>query len=198
MQHQSYNIAFLGKSGVGKSTLINTLFDLNLPVNAVEECTKNAVAVWVRNTHRILNSNHELIMAIDTPGISATLESNEHYMLFYQDVLSLADCMVWVVQGNTRADKADQEMLIRLKPFIKQKMKKIVCVNMVDKIGGNYKEDWDRKTRLPNERMRKLIIQRCHDLEKKFAEVDFFPDAIIPCASHNNYNLEGILSAINQ
>lgn len=195
-QYQDYKIAFLGKSGVGKSSLINMLFDLGLPVNAVEECTKNAVATWVRNHTGIQNSNCDSFMVIDTPGISAALENDEFYMPFYHHVLSLTDCMVWVVQGNTRSDRQDQEMLLRLKPLIGEKMKKILCVNMVDKIGSGYQEDWDKKTGLPNQKMENLIKQRCDDLIKKFSEVNFYPNEVIPCAASKKYNLERLLSAI--
>ncbi len=196
--YRDYKIVFLGKSGVGKSSLINSLFSLDLPVNAVEECTKNAIAVWIRNDAGVLASDYDLIMAIDTPGISATLENDGSYIPFYHHTLSLAECMIWVVQGNTRSDRQDQEMLLRLKPFIRQKVKKIVCVNMVDKISSGYKEDWDKKMDIPNEKMQYLIKQRCDDLARKFAEVDFYPDYIIPCSVFRKYNIKEISSAIKR
>lgn len=194
--YRDYKIAFLGKSGVGKSSLINFLFGLDLPVNAVEECTQNAMATWVKNDIGILPLEYDSIMVMDTPGISAALENDEYYMPFYHHVLSLANCMIWVVQGNTRSDSQDQKMLMRLMPFIGGKMKKIVCVNMVDKISRNYKEDWDKKIDAPTENLQCFIKQRCDDLERKFAEIDFQPDKIIPCAALRGYNLDGVLSAI--
>ena len=195
-QYKDYKIAFLGKSGVGKSSLINALFKLELPTNVVEECTKNVTATWIRNNDNKFNLDYDSIMIMDTPGISAALDNDEFYMPFYSHVLSLADCVVWVVQGNTRSDKADQEMIIRLKPFINEKMRKIICINMVDKIGKNYDQNWIEEINQPNKELQELIEQRCADLLRKFKEIDFEPHSHIICSALKNYNLNELLSAI--
>jgi len=195
-QFKDYKIAFLGKCGVGKSSLINKIFDLNLPSDSVEECTKNILATWIRNENDKFNFSYDSIMVMDTPGIAAALDNDEFYMPFYHHALSLADCVVWVVQGNTRADKADQEMLLRLKPFFREETKVILCVNMVDKIGTDYKENWDIKINKPNEEMKELIKQRCDDLIRKFHEIDFSFDEVTSCSALKNYNLETLFNLI--
>lgn len=195
-EYCDYKVAFLGKTGIGKSSLINKLFNLDLPVNAVEECTKNVVATWIRNEDGRFLAGQDSIMVMDTPGISAALENDKFYIPFYHHVLSLADCIVWVVQGNTRADRGDQEMLFRLKPYIRPKTRIVLCVNMVDKIGEGYYKNWDNELNAPNRVMQELISQRCDDLLRKFQEVHFLPDAVIACSSLKAYHLKELLEAI--
>lgn len=195
-QYTDFKIAFLGKTGIGKSSLINSLFGLNLPVNTVEECTKNVIGTWIRNENRELSLSCDSVMVMDTPGISAALENDEFYIPFYHHVLSLADCIVWVVQGNTRADRADQEMLLRLKPFIRAETRIVLCVNMVDKIGGEYRKNWDDALNEPNVALQELIDQRCEDVLRKFQEVDFMVDAVVACSAQKTYHLDELFGAL--
>ncbi len=193
-----FKIAFLGKTGIGKSSLINRLFDLNMSINAVEECTKNVVGTWVRNENGKLPFSCDSVMVMDTPGISAALENDEFYIPFYHHVLSLADCVVWVVQGNTRADRADQEMLLRLKPFIRPETRRVLCVNMVDKLGGEYHKNWDEVRNEPKAALQELISQRCGDLLRKFQEVEFAVDAVVTCSARKSYHLDELLDAMKK
>lgn len=198
LKYYDYKIAFFGKTGVGKSSLINKLFDLNLPANAVEECTKNVIGTWVRNENGKLPISCDSIMVMDTPGISAALENDEFYIPFYHHVLSLADCIVWVVQGNSRADRADQEMLIRLKPFIRPGTKIVLCINMVDKIGGEYRKNWDDVLNEPKAALQELINQRCKDVLRKFQEVEFTVDAVVACSAQKAYHMNEFLDTLQK
>lgn len=196
--YRDYKVAFLGKTGIGKSSLINKLFDLDLPVDAVEECTKNVVATWVRNEDNRFFPLRDSVMVMDTPGISAALANDEFYFPFYHHVLSLADCVVWVVQGNTRADRADQEMIVRLKPYVRPETKIVLCVNMVDKIGEEYRKNWDNELNVPKAAMQELIDQRCEDLLRKFQQVDFSPSAVVACSAQKGYHLNELLDELSK
>lgn len=195
-QYKDYKVAFFGKTGTGKSSLINMLFGLDLPVSTVEEGTKNAVATWVRNDNNQFECSYDSMMVIDTPGISAALENDTFYMPFYHHVLSLADCVVWVVQGNTRSDMDDQLMLLKLKEFFRKDTKKIVCVNMVDKIGAHYRENWDNETNQPSTEMVKLIKERSNDLLRKFSEIEFSVDTLEVCSVQKNYHIKELFKTI--
>lgn len=197
-KYRDYKIAFLGKTGIGKSSLINRLFGLNLPVDAVEECTRNAVATWVRNEDGRFRTPGDSVMVMDTPGISAALENDRFYLPFYHHVLMLADCVVWVVQGNTRADRADQEMLLCLKPYIRPETAVVLCVNMVDKIGEEYRRNWDEELNEPKAALQELISQRCGDLLRKFEEVGFVPDAVAACSAQKGYHMDELLEKIGK
>ena len=190
-------IAFMGKTGIGKSSLINTVFGLELPTNTVEECTKNVVGTWIRNEEQLFGLC-DSVMVMDTPGISAALDNDTYYMPFYHHAIEIADCIVWVAQGNTRSDRADQEMLLKLKPYIKSTTKLILCINMVDKIGENYKNDWSNESNAPNQKMQALIEERSLDFQSKMKEVGIVPNAIVKCSAFKNYNMAGLLNAIRE
>lgn len=189
----------MGKSGTGKTSTINNVFGLSWPINAVEECTKLLFAAWIKDDIFLKDvPGYDSVMVMDTPGISAALENDEHYMSFYEYALSIADCLVWVSQGNTRSDRADQEMLLRVKDIIKPELKLVVCVNHIDKIGAEYKKNWPTNVKAPNEVMNGLIAERCEDLRRKFSEIGYnlSSEDFVPCSGIRKYGYVNLLKKI--
>jgi len=166
-----HKIVFMGKTGAGKTSAINKIFGLYWKTDSDIECTRIIQAAWIRNDRKEFGNRYDSIMVIDTPGIAAALENDAYYMPFYHHALALANCIVWVSQGNTRADSADQIMLQKLKPYIRNGTKFLVCVNHVDKIGEKYSENWDADKNEPKEKMLYSIHIRCGELRSRFAEV---------------------------
>lgn len=196
---KTYNVVFMGKSGTGKTSTINNIFGLSWPTNAVEECTKLLFAAWIKDDIFLKDiPSYDSVMVIDTPGISAALENDKHYMSFYEYALSIADCLVWVSQGNTRSDRADQEMLLRVKDIIKPELKIVVCVNHIDKIGAEYKKNWPVNVEAPNEVMNGLIAERCEDLRRKFSEIGYnlSSEDFVPCSGIRKYGYVNLLKKI--
>lgn len=188
----------MGKCGAGKTTTINRLFGMDWITNPAVECTKVLQAAWIMNDAQKFGEDYQAVMVMDTPGIAAALENDEFYMPYYYHSLSMADCIVWVSQGNMRADRQDQEMLLRLKPYILRNTKIIVCINHIDKIGSDYKKNWNQRTNLPSELMMQYIQQRCADLKTKFDEIGFPLDLgqFIPCSMLKGYGVDELLKAI--
>lgn len=63
---KSYNICFLGRTGNGKTSLINALFGTTFSTNAYVSSTKEMYSVTVLDG---VNEEYEAYTAIDTPGI---------------------------------------------------------------------------------------------------------------------------------
>ena len=138
-------VIFMGKSGVGKTSLINKIFGLEWKTDPVVECTKTLHGAWIINDKKQFGETNEHILVVDTPGISASEENDIYYKQAYEIAAQDTNCIVWVVQGNTRADLQDQEMIEEfIMPLMKKKpkIKFVVCINRVDLIGANYEIDW--------------------------------------------------------
>jgi uncharacterized protein len=90
-------VAVLGQTGVGKTSLINALFGVDLPTGNVMPVTKAPEQIKVRDS-----TNNDLIFW-DMPGIGESSESDQRYISEYQRVLSEADVAIWAVHADSRS-----------------------------------------------------------------------------------------------
>ena len=109
----SYNVCFLGKTGYGKSSIINSLFGTNFSTDPLYSCTKDLFSVSKMGTYF---DGRECLTVYDTPGIGE-FPDDEPYQRYYEHVVSISDCIVLVVTF-AKTDAPEQELLIKLKPFI--------------------------------------------------------------------------------
>ena len=83
----SYNVCFLGRTGNGKSSLINALWGTKFSTDPLVSCTKEMYTVTVLEEN--LNGN-EGVTVIDTPGIGE-FSTDSKYERFYEHAVSVAD-----------------------------------------------------------------------------------------------------------
>lgn len=101
-------IGLMGKTGVGKSSLCNTLF--NSPpakVDAVMGCSRRV------ERYKVIHGSHTLHIA-DFPGIAETPELDTLYQQLYLSWSSKLDLIVWVLKADERAWKDDIRSYCRL------------------------------------------------------------------------------------
>lgn len=179
-----FNIVFIGRAGAGKSTTINSIFHLDRPTDEVVACTKYMEACWLPSDEYC--SNFDAIQVTDLPGIAESLEADEKYFQFYKIAVSLADCIVWCFQANTRGYRADQEMLIRLESYIRSDVKFIICLNHIDKVYPS--EEWNGG---PSAAQMVNIEQKIEYTKDRFSEV-FNPSKVqvVACASLHGYGID--------
>ena len=94
----SPTVVFLGKTGCGKSSTINTLCGTDLPVDGA-----------VINKEIIHDGIVKRLNIIDLPGIAENLEANIIYADYYNKYIKKADMIVCLSQANTRAYKQDED-----------------------------------------------------------------------------------------
>ncbi|HCR4097841.1 TPA: 50S ribosome-binding GTPase [Providencia rettgeri] len=99
----SPTIGQMGKAGVGKSSLINALFQSQLSfVSNVSGCTRQA------QRFSMTMNNHTLTF-IDLPGVGESLERDREYHQLYRNLSPELDLIIWVLKADDRAWSSDEQ-----------------------------------------------------------------------------------------
>lgn len=137
-------VAFMGQTGRGKSTLINSLFGTDYRTDSVVECTTFINSATFIN--RSIPIQYDAYTIMDSPGIGASQNNDILYEPYYQHILETADCVVWL-SNMQRTDRLDQLFMLNHKKLFRSNMKFIICINQVDIISPQYFDDnkmiWD-------------------------------------------------------
>lgn len=94
-------IGVMGKSGAGKSSLCNALFQQ--PV-----CLTSDLTACTREPQRLVLTVGERSMTlVDLPGIGETPEHDTEYLALYRNLLAELDLIIWVMRADERARALD-------------------------------------------------------------------------------------------
>ncbi len=123
-------IGVFGKTGVGKSSLCNTLFGSDVcPVSDVKACTREPKDVLVKM------QGDKGISLIDVPGVGEDKERDIEYSALYQSLLPELDVILWVLKADDRAFSVDIDFYNNVvKPHIEQGKPFLIVLNQEDKI----------------------------------------------------------------
>src|SRR6266566_3978628 len=81
-------VSIMGQTGVGKSSLLNALFNTKLKTDPVRPCTKEIERIVTRGP-----SNHELWF-YDLPGIGEAGKADTQYLNSYREKLIESDVVL--------------------------------------------------------------------------------------------------------
>lgn len=193
---KTYNVCFLGRTGNGKSSLINGLWGTKFSTDPIVSCTKELYTVTVMEPTEM---GHEGVTIYDTPGIGE-FSSDSKYEKYYRHSVGQADCIV-LVSTFDRTDAPVQRLLIRMKEFLDKtkNVRFVVALNHIDsKIitnsDGIY-EPWDDILNEPSEQCKKNIAERMMILHNKLDD-KFLPFKVVPVCAIRNYGIHELKSVI--
>lgn len=175
-------IGVMGKTGAGKSSLINAIFKGNVcPVSDVEACTRETKEIKIEFGHRSLR-------LIDIPGVGENANRDNEYEALYKRLLSKMDLILWVIKGDDRAFSADEHFYQQvLKPAGGDK-KTLFVLNQIDKIEP-FRE-WDIAHNQPSPNQQINIRKKEAYLIERFG---FTEHPIISVSANEKYNISKLV-----
>jgi predicted GTPase len=181
-------LLFFGKTGVGKTTLLNTLFNLNWPTDNAKACTSELRFAVHKCAYRDL-------LVVDIPGIAESEEADKLYNNIYIDALSKAGHIIWVFQADSRVYRPDQIALLKYQMHFQKDVKITLCLNQIDRIG---EENWDNHANTPSKDQMAYIKEKINDIYLKFKKYfgAITKNDLIPVSCVKNYNILDLYSKI--
>lgn len=134
-------IGIMGKTGAGKSSLCNALFQGEVsPVSDSRACTRHAL------TFRLSSGQHSILF-VDLPGVGENEERDRDYTALYQHWLPRVDIVLWLFKADDRALAIDQR-IYRTVIGERYRDKILFVLNQVDKLEPSH--EWDRESQQPS------------------------------------------------
>jgi tRNA U34 5-carboxymethylaminomethyl modifying GTPase MnmE/TrmE len=105
--NKPFQVAIMGQTGVGKSSLLNALFNANLKTDAVKPCTKEEEKVPAK-------FDNTTVWFYDLPGIGESGEADEKYLSNYREKILKSDVVLWAFHADNRSVTFDLNSLNKL------------------------------------------------------------------------------------
>ncbi|ELZ1649751.1 GTP-binding protein [Cronobacter sakazakii] len=151
-------IGIMGKSGSGKSSLCNALFQGEVtPVSDVAACTREVLRF------RFRNGNHSL-MIVDLPGIGESEQRDEEYTALYRRILPELDLVLWVIKADDRALSVDEHFYRKVMQAYQRRV--LFVVNQADKAEPCHQ--WSVSDNLPSPAQMSTIKAKLNAVQQQF------------------------------
>jgi predicted GTPase len=112
--NRPFVVSIMGQTGVGKSSLLNALFNTNLKTGAIRPTTLQPEKVSVKG-----KKGHEMIFW-DLPGIGESEDADAAYLDQYRKYLMDSDVVLWAIHADNRSTSFDVQALRKLLGNLKE------------------------------------------------------------------------------
>lgn len=186
--------AFIGETGVGKSSTLNALFNAGLEVSHIEACTPTVQGVEV-SFNEVVNG---ALVAYDMPGLGESLLKQREHIALYEQVLKDVDVALWILDAQNRAIASVQKYLeteLRaIHPRLLERM--VIALNKVDLVHPG-EAAWHPLANLPSEEQEENIKGRIRDVKIKIREVlPNWQGTVVGYSANKRYNLPQLFDAM--
>jgi uncharacterized protein len=186
--------AFIGKTGVGKSSTLNALFNAGLDISHTEACTQEQQKVEI-SLSSIPGAKGSLIV-YDMPGLGESRARQEGHLAIYNKALREVDVALWILDAHDREMESVQrnleDNLQDMNPDVIKRM--VIALNKVDLV---HPMEWHPYANIPSLEQEENIKRRIDDVTKKIHEV--IPDwsgEIMGYSAHRRYQLPQLFATM--
>lgn len=175
--------AFLGKTGYGKSTTINSLIGKNVfKTSDTSPATKS-----IQSAEWLINKEKNIYFSIaDLPGIGESAKNDIKYGKLYDAILEKSDLIVYLLRADMRDYKIDVPIIEKL---INSKKKFVIGMNCIDKIEPINRSVPFRISRVQQKNFtekRKILLKRFEILERN----------IIPYSAQEKFGMNNLINVM--
>lgn len=190
-------IALIGRTGVGKSSTLNSLFGTKLLVRHTKPATKKPTRVPINKNKKPIKGKKGDLIFFDMPGVGEDIEIDEKYVMVYQDILVDCDVIVWVVEDDGRDLAYDKWFIenFRDNSGLGLASRLVIGINKVDRI---HPGNWNNKFNLPSREQEHFINARKVYVMEKIGKVcpGLSIDRIVPYSAKFHYRLQELFGAM--
>lgn len=191
LKQQTLNIMFVGATGVGKSSTINAIF--NMDVAKVGDRVDP-------ETSTIQKYEIDNIVLWDTPGLGDSPENDKRYAAQIVNALKardaqgtfLIDEVVVLVDGSSRDLKTTYEVIENIiAPFIGDPKRIVVAINQCDMAMKG--RGWDHETNEPELSLVNFLSQKAASVHDRILESTGIDSTPIFYSALHHYNISKLL-----
>jgi len=189
-------VAFIGETGVGKSSTLNALFNAGLEVSPTEACTQQEQLIEIKT--ETVEGTYGLLVAYDMPGLGESVSSRGKHLKTYSRVLQDVDVALWILDAQDRAIEFVQERLAgEIKDISRSLAERMVfALNKVDLVYPG-ETHWHPLANLPDPEQEQNIKARIRDVQKKIREaLPTWRGTVIGYSANRRYNLPQLFSVM--
>lgn len=178
-----------GKSGVGKSTLVNKLVRREVfRADDVWACTTHAQSVFLNLDPKPDCGRLDYgVLLTDLPGLADGTSASHAYDALYRSWTKASGAFLYVIRADDRALESDEQAV---EPLV-QTGRLVVGISQVDRIKPH--REWCPGSHRPSQAQRKHIAEKIDQVASTFR---ISTANVIPFSAAENYGLEPLMAAV--